>query len=182
MQIRKARLEDAAQIQAVYAPYVRNTAITFEYDVPDAEEMGRRIRETAKKYPYLVAEEDGEILGYAYAGPFKGRAAYDWAVETTIYVKPGCRRRGIGKVLYPELEEELKKMHILNACACIAYAEKEDEFLTNDSMRFHEKMGYQFVGRFHQCGYKFGRWYDMIWMEKMLGEHGENPLAVGMPE
>jgi len=182
MLIRKACLRDAAQIQTIYAPYVKNTAITFEYDAPAMEEMHRRMADTMQKYPYLVAEERGEILAYAYAGSFKARSAYDWAVETTIYVKQGCHGRGVGRALYLALEERLKQMHILNACACIAYAEKEDEFLTNASMRFHEKMGYHLVGRFHQCGYKFGRWYDMIWMEKMLGEHMDAPLPVSLPE
>jgi len=182
MMIRKACIGDAAQIQAIYAPYVEKTAITFEYDAPDVQEMQRRIAETMKKYPFLVAEEAGEILGYAYAGPFKARAAYDWAVETTVYVKMSCHGKGIGKALYLALEEALKKMNSLNACACIAYTEDEDEFLTNASMRFHEKLGYSLVGRFHQCGYKFGRWYDMIWMEKMLGEHINAPLPVSLPE
>lgn len=182
MLIRKACPGDAAQIQAIYAPYVKNTAITFEYDAPDIEEMCRRIGETMKKYPFLVAEGAGKILGYAYAGAFKSRAAYDWAVETTLYVKSDCHGKGVGRALYQALEEELKKMHILNACACIAYTENEDEFLTNASMRFHEKLGYHLVGRFHQCGYKFGRWYDMIWMEKMLGEHSVNPLPVSFVE
>lgn len=178
MQIRKAAIADAADIQAIYAPYVENTAITFEYDVPSSDEMAKRIEKTLEKYPYLVAEENGEILGYAYAGAFKERAAYDWAVETTIYVKMGCHGKGIGKTLYLALEDALKEMNILNACACIAYTENEDDTLSNDSMRFHEKMGYSLVGRFHQCGYKFGRWYDMIWMEKMLGEHSRNPLSI----
>ena len=182
MYIRNAAGMDAAQIQAIYAPYVKETAITFEYDVPTVAEMAGRMADTMQKYPCLVAEERGEILGYAYAGPFKARAAYDWAVETTIYVKQECHGRGVGRALYLALEERLKQMHILNACACIAYAEKEDEFLTNASMRFHEKMGYHLVGRFHQCGYKFGRWYDMIWMEKMLGEHIDEPLPVTLLE
>lgn len=178
MIIRKACLGDAVQIQDIYCPYVEKTAITFEYEAPDLKEMEKRIAQISKKYPFLVAEKDGEILGYAYAGPFKLRAAYDWAVETTIYVKMGGHGRGVGRALYLALEDELKRKHILNACACIAYTEKEDEFLTNASMQFHERMGYHLVGRFHQCGYKFGRWYDMIWMEKMLGEHIENPLPV----
>lgn len=182
MVIRKVSAGDAAQIRAIYAPYVQKTAVTFEYDPPDVKEMQRRIMETMKKYPFLAAEENGEILGYAYAGSFKSRAAYDWAVETTVYVKQNCHGKGIGRALYLALEDALRKMHILNACACIAYTENEDEFLTNASMHFHEKMGYRFVGRFHQCGYKFGRWYDMIWMEKMLGEHAENPLPVKLSE
>lgn len=178
MIIRNAAPEDTSAILSIYQPYVENTAITFEYEAPSQAEMQGRIADTLQRYPFLAAEENGEILGYAYAGPFKARAAYDWAVETSIYVKMGCQGQGIGKGLYLALEERLKEMHILNACACIAYTDHEDEFLTNASMNFHEKMGYSLVGRFHQCGYKFGRWYDMIWMEKMLGKHDELPSPV----
>ena len=98
--IRVATVEDAQQILQIYAPYIEKTAITFEYEVPALEEFRGRIQHTLKKYPYLVAEEAGEILGYAYTGPFKERAAYDWAVETTIYVKEDKKQRGIGKLLY----------------------------------------------------------------------------------
>ena len=131
-----------------------------------------------KKYPYLVAERDGEILGYSYAHEFYGRAAYDWCVETTIYVKMDCKGQGIGKLLYQQLEELLKQMNIINLNSCIAYTEEEDEYLTNQSESFHRHFGYQLVGRFHKCGYKFDRWYDMIWMEKMIGEHSEKPDRV----
>ena len=179
MHIRPAQVTDAKELLAIYAPYVEKTAITFEYDVPSLSEFAERIANTLKKYPYLVAEEDGQILGYAYASPFKARAAYQWAVETTIYLSADARGRGIGKQLYSALEDALRQMNILNACACIAYTEKEDETLTNASMRFHGKMGYQLVAHFHQCGYKFGRWYDMIWMEKMLGEHLDQPAPIG---
>ena len=115
--------------------------------------------------------EEGEIIGYTYAGPFVGRAAYDRSVETTIYLKHGLTGRGYGRKLYAALEEELKKMGILNLYACIGYPEVEDEYLTKNSADFHEHIGYSLVGVFHQCGHKFGRWYHMIWMEKMIGEH-----------
>ena len=169
--IRKATVKDAEALLKIYAPYVLETAITFEYDVPTLAEFEERIRKISEKYPYMIAEKDGEILGYAYASTFKDRAAYDWCVETSVYLDMSVRGAGIGRKLYESLEEELKKQGILNANACITYAEVEDEYVINGSMHFHEKMGYTLVGRFHQCGYKFGRWYDMIWMEKMLGEH-----------
>ena len=178
MRIRPAQPGDAKELLAIYAPYVEKTAITFEYDVPTLAEFAERIENTLKKYPYLVAEEKGKILGYAYASPFKARAAYQWAVETTIYLADDARGQGIGRQLYVALEDALRQMNILNACACIAYAEKEDETLTKASPRFHEKMGYQLVAHFHQCGYKFNRWYDMIWMEKMLGDHACPPQPV----
>ena len=171
MNIRPAQPEDAATLLAIYAPYVTDTAITFEYDVPTEEEFRQRIERISKKYPYLVAEEEGRVVGYAYASAFKERAAYQWSVETSIYVDRREKRKGVGKQLHDALEEELKERGILNMNACISYVEPEDEHLTLDSVRFHEHMGYQKVAHFHLCGRKFGRWYDMIWMEKLIGEH-----------
>lgn len=106
-----------------------------------------------------MAEEDGNIVGYAYVSPFKERAAYDWSVETSIYVDMIQKRKGIGRLLYDRLEEILKKQGILNVNACIGYPQIDDEYLTKDSVYFHEKLGYHMVGTFHQCGYKFGCWY-----------------------
>ena len=169
--IRKATKADAEAIQTIYAPYVRETAISFEYDVPSVEEMARRIEEVQKTHPWIVAEEDGKIVGYAYAHAFYGRAAYQWAVETSIYVDRQEKRKGIGKKLHDTLEDRLKKQGILNMNACIAYIEPEEEHLTQDSVRFHERMGYTKVAHFHLCGKKFGRWYDVVWMEKIIGEH-----------
>ena len=169
--IRTARESDAEALLKIYAPYVTGTAITFEYDVPSVEEFRSRINRTREKYPYLVAEMDGVPVGYAYAGVFKGRAAYDWAVETSIYVSQDRKRCGIGRQLYQELEKRLKEQNILNLYACVAYTRAEDEYLTNDSVAFHQKSGYTLVGEFHRCGYKFNRWYDMVWMEKFIGEH-----------
>jgi phosphinothricin acetyltransferase len=169
--IRNATKADARAIQAIYAPYVKDTAISFEYEVPSVEEMARRIEETQKTHPWLVAEEDGKVVGYAYAHIFHGRAAYQWAVETSIYVDMQEKRKGIGKQLHDALEQALKAQGILNMNAAIAYIEQEDEYLTHDSIRFHERLGYKKVAHFHQCGRKFERWYDIIWMEKIIGEH-----------
>lgn len=172
IRIRIATEQDAAALLSFYAPYVTETAITFEYEAPTLEEFTRRIRTTLKKYPWIVAEnEQGELVGYACASAFKSRPAYDWAVETTIYVKQSEKRSGIGARLYAVLEKLLAAQNVLNLNACIAYPAAEDEYLTLDSVRFHEKLGYQMVGTFHKCGYKFNRWYDMVWMEKMIGEH-----------
>ncbi len=176
--IRVATPQDAEALLAVYAPYVTDTAITFEYEVPSLTEFRERIRHTLERYPYLVMEQDGEILGYAYAGPFKERAAYDWAVETTIYVKQGMKKQGIGRKLYQALEDTLIRQNILNLNACIGYPTVEDEYLTRNSMEFHQHLGYRLVGQFYQCGYKFERWYDMVWMEKLVGEHGVEPVRV----
>ena len=176
--IRVATEADAEEILAIYAKYIEQTAITFEYVVPSIEEFRGRIRHTLERFPYLIAEKDGKIAGYAYVSPFKERAAYDWSVETTIYVNQEKKRMGIGGKLYAALEEALHAQHILNLNACIGYPQNEDEYLTKDSEKFHQKLGYRLVGTFHDSGYKFGRWYDMIWMEKMLGEHTESPASV----
>lgn len=169
--IRTAREEDAAELLAIYEYYVRNTVVTFEYDVPGAEEFAGRIRSVLRKYPYLVAESGGEIGGYAYASMFKARAAYDWAVETSIYVRADLRGRGVGRVLYRALEEALGRMHVINLNACIAYPNPE-------SVGFHEKFGYSIVAHFTKCGYKFDQWHDMVWMEKFISPHDIPPKAV----
>lgn len=176
--IRPAAPGDAVELLKIYAPYVLETAITFEYQVPSVEEFTERIVHTQLKYPYIVAELEGRIVGYAYAGTFNPRSAYDWSAELSIYIDKSYRRCGIGRKLYRTMEELLKEMGILNVNACIAYPETEDQYLTKNSVQFHEHLGYQWVGQFHKCGYKFGRWYNMVWMEKMLGEHVDKPMAV----
>lgn len=176
--IRTATLKDSKELLEIYIPYVKDTAITFEYGVPSEEEFKNRISSTLKKFPYLVAVKEDVILGFAYVSPFKSRAAYDWAVETSIYVKNDCKRMGIGKKLYSKLEEALQAQNILNMNACIAYPEIEDEYLSKDSVKFHENLGYKLVGEFHKCGYKFNRWYNMVWMEKHIGLHVENQPEV----
>ncbi len=169
--IRDAVPEDAEQILSVYAWYVTHTAITFEYEVPSLEEFTGRIVRTKEKYPYLVAEAEGRIVGYAYAGAFVGRAAYDWSCEMTIYLDHSIQKKGYGRVLYEEMEARLKAMGILNLYACIGYPEEEDAYLTKNSAEFHAHLGYRMVGEFRNCGYKFHRWYHMVWMEKIIGEH-----------
>jgi L-amino acid N-acyltransferase YncA len=176
--IRTATAADAAELLSIYSPYVTDTAITFEYDVPPIEEFRNRILSTQKKYPYLVAESGCGILGYAYAGSFNSRPAYDWSAEVTIYIQQNLRRQGIGGNLYCALETALSAMHILNLYACVAYPEALDEHLTKDSVAFHKHCGYSILGRFHKCGYKFGKWYDMVWMEKFLGNHPDHPAPV----
>lgn len=175
MIIRTAVPEDAEQLLEIYAPYVEKTAITFEYNVPNTEEFGQRIANTLAKYPYLVAEIDGEAVGYAYAGALKGRAAYDWAVEMSVYVKKNMRKLGIGKALYTQLEDALKKQNIHNLYACITSPIVEDKYLTKNSVFFHESMGYRQVAEFHKCGYKFDTWYNVVWMEKIIAPHLLSP-------
>lgn len=185
MHIEKVTPSDAPALLEIYAPYVERTAISFEYTVPSLEEFQERISRISARYPYIMAVDDtGAVLGYAYAGEFKSRMAYRWNVETTVYVRQGSRRQGVGRALYQALEESLRGMGICNMNACIAYAPCPDAYLTNDSMHFHEHMGFTLVGTFHESGYKFGRWYDMIWMEKHINPHTENqpPVRFGQWE
>ena len=176
--IRIASPSDAPELLAIYAPYITKTAISFEYDVPSVEEFADRIRTTLEKYPYLAAESDGHIVGYCYVSILHGRQAYDWSVETSIYVDQNCKRMGIGKKLHDALEQALSAMGILNLYACIAFPIGEDPYLTEDSVHFHEHLGYTHTAHFHKCGYKFNRWYDIVWMEKTIEKHLECQPAV----
>lgn len=169
IKIKPATPDNAQELLAIYAPYVDKTNITFEYEVPSLEEFRKRICHTIESYPYLVAVEDGTILGYTYASSFKNRDAYDWSVETSIYIREDIRGRGIGSALYKALEECLYRQHICNLCACISYPHPE-------SIAFHEKFGYKQVAHFHKSGYKNSQWIDMIWMEKSLYPHEQHPL------
>ncbi|MDO5411698.1 MAG: GNAT family N-acetyltransferase [Lachnospiraceae bacterium] len=181
--VRIAEIQDAEAILEIYAPYIRNTAITFEYDVPDIAEFTERIRRTLTRYPYIVAECNGELLGYAYTGAFVGRAACDWSVETSVYIKENQRKRGIGKLLYQALEDISRLQNITNMNACIAYPDKEDEHLTKNSVQFHKHIGYTWVGKFDKCGYKFNQWYHLVWVEKIIHEHTAKPLPfIPFPE
>lgn len=182
MKIEKVLPEDAHELLKIYAPYVENMAVSFECEAPTEEEFKDRIITISAKYPYIKAiGDDGKIAGYAYAGTFKARDAYNWSVETTVYVRSDLRRSGVGTALYRELEKLLQKINIKNMNACIAFTDTEDEHLTNASAHFHKSMGFKEVARFHKCAYKFDTWYDMIWMEKIIGEHNKNcdPVAFG---
>lgn len=173
--VRNAVLTDAARILEIYDYYVKNTAISFEYETPSLEQMKARMEQTMRRYPYLVIEQDNLIQGYAYAGPFVGRAAYDWSCEITIYLHQNARKNGLGRKIYEALEMKLREMGMLNLYACIGYPDQDDAYLTSNSADFHAHMGFVKAGEFHKCGYKFGRWYNMIWMEKIIGKHGDRP-------
>ena len=168
--IRTASVKDAPELLEIYAYYVENTAITFEFEVPTVEEFEQRIKSTLQNYPYLVAEVDGKIAGYIYAGRFRARAAYNWSASTSVYISREYHRLGIGRLLYEKLEEILRRQNITNVYAGVADPVEEDEYLTRNSERFHEAMGYKTVARYQGCGSKFGRWYNLIEMEKIIGE------------
>lgn len=176
--VQNASMSDAKRILEIYSYYVQNTAITFEYEVPSLDEFKERMESIMRRYPYLVILKDGRIEGYAYAGAFVGRAAYDWSCETTIYIDHNSQRCGMGRIIYEALEDRLRDMGILNLYACIGYPTNNDEYLTTNSADFHSHLGFVKVGEFHKCGYKFGRWYNMIWMEKIIGEHGHDQKPV----
>lgn len=171
--VRVARLDDMERLTEIYAYYVEETNVSFEYEAPTVEEFTERYENIIKKYPYLVAEVDGKIVGYSYAGTFKPRMAYNWCVETTVYLDKECTGSGIGKALYTTLESYLLRQKIKNLYACITHP-------YSVSAEFHTRRGYKKVAHFEKCGYKFGKWHDMIWMEKIIGEKaiGEKLLEV----
>lgn len=185
--VRDVRLEDAVHLLNIYDYYVRETAVSFEWETPSLEEFVGRMKHIRERYPYLVAVDRGAVAGYAYAQPFVERTAYDWTCELTIYLDPQVCRRGLGRLLYEALEQRLRAMGILDLYACIGVPHVEgriklnptgshaldDPHLSWDSPRFHEHLGFREVGHFDKCGYKFGRWYDMIWMGKTIGPHLE---------
>lgn len=184
IRIRFAEKKDAPALLEIYSYYVKNTAVSFEYEVPSVEEFENRISNTLKNYPYLVAEADGKIAGYAYASRFGVREAYDWSAETSIYIGKDFHRLGIGRKLYEQLEKILAMQNVVNVYAKIADPQKENDLhLTRDSEHFHKASGYVLAGRLTACGNKFGRWYNLITMEKALAPHAEPPVSfVPFPE
>ncbi|MGN0738583.1 MAG: GNAT family N-acetyltransferase [Treponema sp.] len=176
--IRLAKKSDAKSLLDIYSHYVQNTAITFEIETPSVKEFKNRIKQTLTFFPYIVAEVNGKTAGYAYASHFKERAAYDWDVETSIYVHKDFRQCGIGKKLLLKLEELLSSQNILNVYALISAPEKEDEHLNSDSIKFHTRMGYTQTAEYKTCGFKFNKWYSIVTMQKFLGEHSSNPKPV----
>lgn len=165
--IRLATPADALALLDVYAPYIRQTAITFEYDVPSIEEFTTRIEQTLTRYPYLVAEVDGAVAGYAYASPFHARAAYGWDTELSIYLQPGLQRHRLGSRLYRVLIALLHAQNVVNAYACITSP--------GPSIAFHESLGFQKIGTFPRTGWKFECWHDVVWMELPLRQRVTTP-------
>ena len=168
LKIRDVKLEDAARLVEIYSHYVLNTAVSFEYAVPTVEEFENRITNITKKYPYLVCEKDGKIIGYVYASAYSSREAYNWTADTSIYVDKDCRRSGAGSLLYKELEKRCKAIGIVNLLAGVAYIDQEDEYLTHDSPKFHLNQGYSEVAFMKSVGKKFDRWYNLKWYQKKI--------------
>ena len=170
VKIRQCTLSDAERLVEIYAPYVRNTAVSFEYAVPSTDVFKERINTIIPRYPYLVAEVEGVVVGYCYANDFKQRCAYSHCFETSIYLAKYFQGQGIGKMLYYELERQLADRGIKNIYACIAWTDQPDERLSHQSVEFHKRMGFSCVAHFHKCGWKFNEWYDTVWMEKLIDE------------
>ena len=159
--IRIATIEDVPAILDIYAPYILTSTATFEYDVPCQRSFTQRFLTVTERFPWLVWEEDGQILGYAYASAPYERAAFSWCAEPAVYLRPEAQGKGIAARLYEALEKILKTQGFQ-----VLYALVTDE--NTASIRFHEKQGYRQSVHFPNCGFKFGRWLGLIWMEKRL--------------
>lgn len=166
--IRLATEADSGVLLEIYAPYVRDTAISFEYEVPSFADFRERVIKVLARYPWLVCEIDRKIVGYAYASRHHERAAYGWAVDASVYIHADYHRKKIGKALYAALFELLKYQGFYNVYAGITSANEK-------SLCFHETFGFKPVGVYHNVGYKFGQWHDVTWMELTFAEHPAVP-------
>ena len=173
--IRRAAVGDAAALLDIYAPYIKDTVITFEYDVPTAEEFAARIGETAALHPYIVCERGGQIVGYAYAHRIRERAAYDWAAELSIYLAPAAQGKGVGTALYQCLIDLLEMQNLRILYGCVTLPNEKSE-------RLHQKLGFSLAGVWHGSGWKFDGWHDVGWFEKRLGGNGSAQPVVSFPQ
>jgi L-amino acid N-acyltransferase YncA len=171
--IRLATADDAEQIAAIYAPFVTGTAVSFEAEPPDAEEMARRIAATIVAYPWLALEQGGAVAGYAYAGVHRARAAYRWSVETAIYTDPRYSRMGLGRSLYTSLLAVLPLQGYYSAYAGITLPNAA-------SVGLHEAMGFEHIGTFRKIGFKRGAWHDVGWWQSALQPHAQ-PRSSPLP-
>jgi L-amino acid N-acyltransferase YncA len=162
MQVRDATEDDAGACAAIYGPYVTDTAITFEYDPPSAAEMARRIAASQRAHAWLVLEEEGRVVGYAYAGPFKERVAYRWSAEVSVYLEAGRRRSGSGRLLYEALFARLTERGFRTLVAVMT--------LPNDASEgLHRALGFEPVGTLRRVGWKHGEWRDVAWAQRSIG-------------
>ena len=165
MAIRTATAADIPSMIAIYEHFVKHTAVSFEYEVPTHAEFLRRFEEHIIMYPWLVWEENGEVLGYAYAGRAFERAAYSWNAEISCYLAEPVRGCGVGRAMYAEIERILTKQGCRKVFAVVTSANEA-------SVRFHEALGYRQVAIYRDVGFKLGAWYDVIWLEKQLQDLG----------
>jgi len=168
--IRLATPQDAARVAEIYEPAVTNSAISFELEAPDAAEVRRRIGYVSQNTPWVVCERDGAVLGFAYAGQFRVRPAYQWTVEVWAYVAPEAQGYGVARAMYTSLFAALTVQGYRNLIAGIALPNPA-------SVRFHEAMGFVAAGVYHNVGYKLGAWRDVAWFERALGPFDAEPVA-----
>lgn len=174
--LRLAQEADAEELLKIYAPFVesedRNLSdVSFEYEVPTVAEFAGRIRDISAKYPYIVCEHEGRLIGYVYAHPYIPRAAYQWGAEVTIYLAPEGQGVGLGRIMYMALEELLRLQGVVAAYACVTQSNEH-------SVRMHEALGYKIVGTFNNTGFKHGHWLDMVWLEKRIAELPAQPAPI----
>jgi L-amino acid N-acyltransferase YncA len=160
--VRPATPADAAACAAVYAPYVRDTAVSFELEPPGAEEVARRIEAYRERHAWLVLEDAGRVVGYAYGAPFAVRPAYDWSAEVSVYLAPGLRRSGAGRALYTALFARLEERGFRTLVAGVTVPNEA-------SLGLHRAMGFEVVGTFRDIGFKLGRWWDVTRLQRALG-------------
>lgn len=177
IRLRPATADDAAQIAAIYAPYVQGTAISFETEAPDADEMARRIAKTQAHWAWLVAEaeQDGQVLAYAYGGSHAERAAYRWSTSVSVYGAPAAHRRGLGRALYTALLGLLRLQGFHSAYAGITQPNAA-------SLGLHQAMGFELIGTYPDAGHKLGRWNDVSRFWLPLQARGEGPVCAAPPE
>lgn len=161
MNIRSVKLDDAARILEIYSPHITNSSTSFETDVPSIDEFKKRISEYTSKFPWIVYELDGKVVGYAYASAHRSRCAYEWSVESSVYVDPDFQGKGVGSKLYQELFKLLKTQGVVNIFAGIT--------LPNEgSIKLHESLGFTYIGKFMDVGFKQGQWWDVGWWQLQL--------------
>lgn len=170
MDFRFATKNDSKQLLDIYGQYIE-TSITFEYVLPTKEEFRNRIIDISKYYPYLVCEEKGRIVGYAYAHRNMSRAAYQWNVELSIYIDKFYRSKGIGKKMYSILIDILKLQGIKTVYGCVTVPNEKSENL-------HKSIGFKSIGIYHNSGYKCGKWHDVQWFEKAIGTYDFQPKPI----
>ena len=176
LQLRLATEDDAEAVQAIYAPIVRDTTTSFEYDVPTIEVIQGRIRYTLEKYPYLVCHDEGIVAGYAYASLLRSRKAYQWSAEASVYTHPDYYKRGIGRALYRALFAVLKAQGFFTVFTGITQPNPA-------SIGFHEAMGFEAVGVYKNIGFKQGGWHDVAWYGMELQPYADNPSdPIALPD
>lgn len=176
--IRKATLADAQAILDIYQYYRANTAVSINPASPSLLDCENLIKSTVATYPFLVAEREGQVVGFTYCKPYKADQAFAWSVETRIYVNHEASKQGVGSALHNALEHACKAQGICNLYLCITYSAEIDKYRNDTSLVFHEKMGYRKEGEFENCGYKNGHWFSQYWMQKNINRHQSDPSPI----